>query len=303
MIHALSLDIEEYFQVHAFNGVIDSTRWDEYPSRVAIGTQVILDLLAAAQSRATFFVLGWVARRQPALVRSIVAAGHELASHGYNHRRVDAQTAEEFRLDIRAAKETLENIAGIPVTAYRAPSFSITAKSPWAHQVLVEEGHTLDSSMAAGRGARSLSTTDGSPFTIQTQSGPLTEVPLPTMKIAGRRVPVGGGGYFRLFPEFVTQRALRASDQAGVPFCVYLHPWEFDPDQPRIMASAITTFRHRVGIDRTAGRLERLLKSFPFDGLSEVANHFFARPSNDGSGPDVIRMHPRHSTAQSIHSA
>jgi len=256
MLHALSFDVEEYFHVHAYSGVIDPANWDEYPSRIEVGTKIILDLLADAQVRATFFVLGWVAQRQPALVRSIIAAGHELASHGFHHRRVDQQLADEFREDVRIAKHLLEDVAGAPVTAYRAPSFSINAHTPWAHQILVEEGHTLDSSLRGPETA---------PFLIETPAGPIQEFPVPYFSLAGRRIGVGGGGFFRLFPEWFTRRAIRS---AGQPFCVYLHPWEFDPDQPRIACSATATFRQRVGLHKTASRLGRLLQSFQFDSLT-----------------------------------
>ncbi|MFL5330441.1 MAG: XrtA system polysaccharide deacetylase [Gemmataceae bacterium] len=263
MLHALSFDVEEYFQVHAYTGVIDPALWDEYPSRVQLGTRIILDLLAEAGTSATFFTLGWVGKRHPQLVRDIVAAGHELASHGYNHRRVDTQTPDEFRRDVRAAKEILEQVAGVPVTAYRAPSFSINDRTPWAHAILVEEGYTLDSSVRRST----------APFTIQIASGSLTEFPVPAMSVMGRQIGVGGGGYFRLFPLWVTHRAIRAAQRAGQPFCVYLHPWEFDPDQPRIMTSIVTTWRQRIGLSRTAIRLKQLLQSFQFGTLAKSLSH------------------------------
>jgi polysaccharide deacetylase family protein (PEP-CTERM system associated) len=274
MLHALSFDVEEYFQVHAYTGVIDPALWDEYPSRVEIGTRAILDLLAEATVSATFFTLGWVARRQPALMRDIVAAGHELASHGYNHRRVDSQTPDEFRRDVRAAKDVLEQIAGVSITAYRAPSFSINERTPLAHTILVEEGYTLNSS------ARQSTV----PVSIATSSGTLTEFPVPDMSMMGRRIGVGGGGYFRLFPLAVTRRAISAAERAGRPFCVYLHPWEFDPDQPRITASLVTTWRQRIGLSRTARRLKQLLQSFQFGTLTKSLSQL--RTALDGTtGP------------------
>jgi len=274
MTHALSFDIEEYFHVHAFAGVIDPARWDEYPSRVVESTHVILSILAEADVRATFFVLGWVAERHPKLVRDIAAGGHELASHGYGHQRVDALTEEQFRDDIRRSKRLVEHAGDQPVTGYRAPSFSITAKASWAHRTLVEEGYTLDSSMAAGRRGRSTEPgSDGRAFTLSTPAGPLTEFPLPAVRRAGVRIPVGGGGYFRLFPYWLTRRWLRSIEQSGRPFCVYLHPWEFDPGQPRLSAPLRQNVRHRVNIAQTARRLRRLVRDFCCGTLTEALNH------------------------------
>lgn len=266
--HALSFDVEEYFHVHAFTGIVDPANWDEYPTRVEPATRTILDILAKADVRATFFVLGHVADRHPRLVRDIATSGHEIASHGYWHERVDSLTPDKFRDDVRRAKDLLQQITGRPVTAYRAPSFSITRRTPWAHPILVEEGYTLDSSMAAGRGDRSLAGASV-PFVVETPAGCLTEFPLPTTSLGGRRIPVGGGGYFRLFPEWFTHRALRSVEESGGPFCVYLHPWEFDPEQPQLTAPALATLRHWVGITRAAGRLRRLLDAFLFGSLSD----------------------------------
>lgn len=273
MIHALTFDVEEYFHVHAFSDVIDPTRWDEYPSRVVESTHTILGILADARVTATFFVLGWVAERHPQLVRDIAAGGHELASHGYGHQRVDALNAEQFRDDIRRSKQLVEKAGARPVTGYRAPSFSITAQAAWAHQTLVEEGYTLDSSMAAGRRGRSTEPgSDGRVFTLQTPAGPLTEFPLPAVRRAGVRVPVGGGGYFRLFPYWLTRRWLRSIEESGRPFCVYLHPWEFDSGQPRLTAPLRQNVRHRVNIAKTDRRLRQLVRDFRCGTLSDALN-------------------------------
>jgi polysaccharide deacetylase family protein (PEP-CTERM system associated) len=269
ILNALTFDIEEYFQVTGFAGRIDPAQWDRYESRVERSTGDILGRLADAGMRATFFVLGWVAERRPRLVRAIAAAGHEVASHGFWHQLVTTQTPEQFRADVRAAKEVLEDITGAPVTGYRAPSFSIAPDRAWAFEVLVEEGYSFDSSVAAGRcGSCGHLCSDGLPFVLSTPSGPMREYPLPTARWLGRSVPVGGGGYFRLFPYALTRHALQGLNAAGKPFAVYLHPWEFDPDQPRLPVPLAKAFRHYVNVRRTRPRLERLLREFRFDTLS-----------------------------------
>jgi polysaccharide deacetylase family protein (PEP-CTERM system associated) len=291
ILNALTFDVEEYFQVTGFAGAINPARWDGYESRVVGGTGAILDLLHAAGVRATFFVLGWVARRHPRLVRALAAAGHEVASHGYWHQLVTTQTPEQFRADVRAAKDVLEDLLGEAVTAYRAPSFSIAPDRDWAFEVLVEEGYTTDSSVAAGRRhSDGHLAADGRPFELETPSGVLQEYPLPTARWLGRAVPVGGGGYFRLFPYAVTRRALRGLNAAGRPFAVYLHPWEFDPGQPQLCVPRAKALKHYVNLHRTRPRCERLLADFRFDTLSAslaafVADRDLRRPSPRRSFP------------------
>jgi polysaccharide deacetylase family protein (PEP-CTERM system associated) len=260
-MNAMTFDVEEYYHVHAFAGVIDPATWGERPSRVVEPTLRILDMLGDV--RATFFILGDVAARHRTLAHRIAAGGHEIASHGFGHRRVDAMSEAEFRADVRRAKRLLEDQTGVAVTAYRAPSFSITPATPWAHRVLVEEGHTVDSSAAAGRSGRSAEPVTARPYPIATPAGRLTEFPLPA--VGG--VPVGGGGYLRLFPYFVTRAALRSLRE---PFCVYLHPWELDPDQPRVRAPWLQNLRHRVGLRSTSDKLSRLLRDFRFTSMSET---------------------------------
>jgi polysaccharide deacetylase family protein (PEP-CTERM system associated) len=268
MIHALSFDVEDYYHVHAYSRAVDRQRWDEYPSRVVESTKRCLDILQHV--RATFFVLGHAARRHPSLVKDIAAAGHEIASHGFWHRRVDEQTPEQFREDVRTSKRFIEDLAGGPVAAYRAPSFSITPAVAWAYDVLVEEGYSVDSSMAAGRGRRSTDPGhDSQPFVINTKSGPLREFPVPAVKMFGRRVPVGGGGYLRLMPYWLTRKSLRSIESGGGAFCVYLHPWEFDLDQPRLTVPLRQAVRHRVGLTTTATKLRRLLHDFQFGTVGD----------------------------------
>jgi succinoglycan biosynthesis protein ExoA len=257
-VNALSFDIEEYFQVTGFAGHVRPSHWDLYEPRAEQSTERLLEMLAAADVRATFFVLGWLANRCPRLVRRIADAGHEVASHGYWHQLVTTQSLEQFRSDVRAAKAVLEDIVGRPVVGYRAPSFSISPDRAWAFEVLVEEGHEFDSSMQRS--------SDGRPFVMETPAGPLTEFPLPTV----RGIPVGGGGYFRLMPYWLTRRSLRRINADGTPACVYLHPWEIDPDQPRLRAPFVKSWRHRVNLRRTEPRLEQLVRDFRFGTMSAV---------------------------------
>jgi polysaccharide deacetylase family protein (PEP-CTERM system associated) len=277
--NALTFDVEEYFQVTGFAGAVSPHHWDLYEPRAKPFTNDVLDLLAAAGVRATFFVLGWVARRCPGLVRRIAADGHEVASHGYWHQLVTTQTPDQFRADVRAAKEALEETIGRRVVGYRAPSFSIAPANDWAFEVLVEEGYEFDSSVAAGRRTScGHLAADGRPFVMETPAGPLREYPLPTVRCLGRSVPVGGGGYFRLTPYAVTRHALRSLNSAGVPACVYLHPWEFDADQPRLSVPGGKAFRHRVNLDLTRPRLERLLADFRFNTLTASMEEMLGKP-------------------------
>jgi polysaccharide deacetylase family protein (PEP-CTERM system associated) len=280
MLNALTIDVEDYFQVTGFASVVRPENWDTHELRVERNTQLILDRLAAAEVRGTFFVLGWVARRCPQLVRAIAAAGHEIASHGFWHQLVTTQSPDEFRTDVREAKSVLEDCVGSAVTAYRAPSFSIAPDRTWAFEVLVEEGHTTDSSVAAGRRAScGHLAADGAPFELQTSAGLLMEYPLPTVRVLGRRVPVGGGGFFRLWPYGWTRRQLRKINAGGKPFAVYLHPWEFDPDQPRLPVAWPRRFKHYVNLRRTEPRFRRILQDFQFGTLSASANAFFGKSS------------------------
>jgi polysaccharide deacetylase family protein (PEP-CTERM system associated) len=289
VVNALTFDVEDYFHVTGFADRIDPATWDLYELRVELGTRTILDALAAAGCRATFFILGWVARRRPALVREIADAGHEIASHGSWHRRVDTQTPDEFRADVRDARRLLEDLTGRPVTAYRAPSFSITPACRWAFEVLVEEGYQVDSSISPGKRDTVAPGCDGTPFVLRNAAGELTEYPMPAVHWLGRSFPIGGGGYFRLYPYRLTRCGLRAINRAGRPFAVYLHPWEFDAEQPRLEVPVLKGFRHYVNVGRTAGRLNRLLRDFTFGTLTESLEWWRLSPpvAADGLGPAI----------------
>lgn len=268
--NAMSIDVEDYFQVAAFAPWIDRSRWETMPCRVERNVALILELLGRRHSRATFFTLGWIAERYPHLVREIVAAGHELASHGYGHLRASEQSPDEFRSDLIRAKAILEDIGRVEVIGYRAPSFSIGEDNLWAHDVIAETGHLYSSSVypiahdhygmpAAPR------------FPWRTRSG-IVEIPPSSLRLLGRNLPASGGGYFRLLPYPVSRWGIRRINGLDRQPCIfYFHPWEVDPDQPRIeQAGARSRFRHYLNLGKTAGRLERLLLDFRWDRVDRV---------------------------------
>jgi polysaccharide deacetylase family protein (PEP-CTERM system associated) len=277
--NALTIDVEDYFQVEAFAGIINRGDWERYPARVERNTGILLDLLAEARVSATLFTLGWVAQRFPQIVRRITAEGHELASHGTDHCRVDQQSAEEFRADIRRAKAVLEDIGGTRVLGYRAPTFSINTRSDWAYPILMEEGYRYSSSVYPIHhdvyGQADAPRVPFSPYPG------LIEIPLTTVRLFGCNLPTAGGGYFRLLPYAVTRRALRTARQQSQSPCVfYLHPWEIDPDQPRqAQAPRLSRFRHYLNLGRTEGRLRRLLGDFDWTRIDRVFFDEAVKPS------------------------
>jgi polysaccharide deacetylase family protein (PEP-CTERM system associated) len=272
MINALTFDVEDYYHVSAFDEPGKREQWDTFESRVCRNTDRVLELLAGSSVTATFFVLGWVADRYPDLVRRIAAAGHELASHGYSHRLVYDMTPVSFRDDLRRAKDAIGAASGFEVRGFRAPSFSITARSLWALDILAEEGYAFDSSIYPIR--RDRYGLPGAPrfiHTIVRPAGRIIEVPPSTTRVSGMTLPVGGGGYFRLYPFALTRLAFaRLNAKEHQPAVVYLHPWEIDPAQPRQRGSQLSIFRHYVNIGRTEARLRRLLTLFHFAPLTAV---------------------------------
>jgi polysaccharide deacetylase family protein (PEP-CTERM system associated) len=272
VVNAMTIDVEDYFQVSAFDRVVPRAAWEKMSSRVEGNTMRLLRLLDEHGVRATFFVLGWVAERYPALVRAIAEGGHELASHGHGHRLVYEQSPPAFRLDLQRAKRAIEDAAGVTVTGYRAPSFSITARSLWALDILIEEGYRYDASIFPIRHDRY--GIPGSPrhaYTIARPAGSLVEAPASTVRVGGMTLPVAGGGYLRLLPYGWTRWGIRRlNGRERQPAIVYLHPWEVDPEQPRLPAGRVTTFRHSHNLDRVEGRLRRLVREFRFAPLGEV---------------------------------
>lgn len=269
--HCLSFDIEEHFQVSAFESPMRRRHWDGFESRVERNTDTILRILDGKRYKATFFVLGWVAERNPQLVRKLVAEGHEVASHGYGHELITAQTPGLFREDVRRAKQIIEDAAGVPVYGYRAPSFSITAETRWALPILVEEGYLYDSSVFPVIHDR-YGIPGANPIChqIDTASGALWELPPSTVSILGVRVPVAGGGYFRVFPYALLRVMLRMVEADGQPLVVYLHPWELDLSQPRMQGPLLSRFRHYLNLTKTEERLKALLNDFEFGPLREM---------------------------------
>jgi polysaccharide deacetylase family protein (PEP-CTERM system associated) len=271
VINALTLDVEDYFQVEAFADAIPRAAWDAMPRRVEASTDRVMELFARAGVVGTFFTLGWVAERHPALVRRIVAAGHELASHGYGHQRVDTLSAADFRADIRRAKHVLEDAGGVAVQGYRAPTFSINASNLWAFEVLEEEGFRYSSSIYPIRHDR-YGMPDAPRFAFRPTSGALWEMPMTTLHLAGRNLPCAGGGWFRLLPYEVFRLGLRRCNHVQRrPGIFYIHPWELDAAQPRIAAAPrLSRLRHCLNIARVPGRLEHLLRDFSWTSMDRA---------------------------------
>ena len=268
--HVLSFDVEEHFQVSAFWSDARRQQWDRLESRVEQNTLRLAELLAQFETRATFFVLGWVAERYPGLVKALVEQGHEIASHGYGHELVTDQTASEFREDVRRAKCILEDVTGEMVYGYRAPSFSITDRTPWALEILVEEGYLYDSSIYARFSRSEKVGTERGVREIVTAAGNIFEMALPTANLCGIQFPIAGGGYFRLFPYSVSRIFLRQLEKAGTQFVIYLHPWEIDPGQPRMEGSVVSGVRHYLNLKKTEQRLQCLLRDFSFAPVVEI---------------------------------
>ena len=270
IVNALTIDVEDYFQVSAFAPHIRRSEWDTLPCRVEQNVDRILQMLADAGVHATFFTLGWVAERYPDLVRRISGEGHELASHGFAHHRATDQERGEFLADIRLAKAVLEDISGFAVHGYRAPSFSVGPKNPWAFECIGEAGYRYSSSIYPIRHDH-YGVPDAPRFPYQTSPG-LLELPVATVRMMSSNWPAGGGGYFRLLPYVVSRGLIRRINAVDAkPAIFYFHPWELDPDQPRVSGPGLKTrFRHYVNLRRTQPRLRRLLRDFRWNRVDRV---------------------------------
>lgn len=268
--NAMTIDVEDYFQVEAFAATIDRNGWEGLPRRVERNTERLLDILAESDVQATFFTLGWVAQRHPGLVRRMVAEGHELASHGSDHVRADRQSPGDFRDDVRRSKRVLEDAGGVLVRGYRAPTFSIGRGSIWAHSILAEEGYQYSSSVYPIK--HDLYGTPGAPRTPFAPLPGMLEIPLTTVRLLGIDLPASGGGYFRLLPYPLTRQLLRHASRANrSPSIFYLHPWEIDPEQPRQNAAPLLSrFRHYLNLGRTEPRLRRLLRNFSWTRMDRL---------------------------------
>ncbi|ODS30905.1 MAG: polysaccharide deacetylase [Candidatus Scalindua rubra] len=291
MLNALTIDVEDYFQVTAFEKYVKYEDWDIYPSRVESNTLKILEMLDELSVKATFFILGWVAERCPSVVREIQKRGHEIASHGYKHKLLYHISPEDFRKDIRRAKMLLEDISGKKINGYRAPSYSITEESMWALDILIKEGFLYDSSIfPILHDIYGMPNARRFPHEISRPSGMIKEFPMSTFKFrisnfaplpagwqglpfVGQefRIPISGGGYMRLFPVWLIRRVINhINKREGQPAILYFHPWEIDHEQPKIRAGIRSRFRHYINLDRTAGKVKHLLSSFKFAPIGQV---------------------------------
>jgi polysaccharide deacetylase family protein (PEP-CTERM system associated) len=269
VVNAMTVDVEDYFQASAFDRIVSRPSWAERESRVVGNTRRLLEFFAAHRVRGTFFILGWVAERYPALVREIAAGGHELASHGFDHQLIYTLTREQFRDDVRRAKAAIEDAGGCRVHGYRAPSFSIVTASLWALDVLIEEGHSYDASVFPIHHDRyGIPGAPRLPHVIERGAGAIIEVPASTVRLGAANLPIAGGGYFRLLPYAFTKWGISRVNAAGEPVVFYIHPWEIDPGQPRLPVSRLTALRHYSNLDDTLNRLERMVGDFAFDTIA-----------------------------------
>jgi polysaccharide deacetylase family protein (PEP-CTERM system associated) len=277
--NALSVDVEDWFQVGAFETVIDRKDWDSLECRVERNTDNVMALFDEAGVKATFFVLGWVAERYPALLRRIVDAGHEIGSHGYGHDRVFNFTPDRFAADLLRSRKLIEDAAGMKVTGYRAPSFSIDQRTPWAHEILAEQGYVYSSSVAPVKHDH-YGWADAPRFAFRPVAGSdFVEIPVTTAQLGPKRLAAGGGGFFRLLPYAFSRWAIR---QVNVdeqrPAVIYFHPWEIDPDQPRVANAPIKSkLRHYTKLDVMADKLRRLPKDFEWARLDSIVARERAR--------------------------
>lgn len=296
VVNAMTVDVEDYFHVSALAPSAPRERWLTFESRVVANTERLLDLFDEFGVKVTCFVLGWVADRHPDLVRTIAARGHEVASHGYWHELVYDLTPTQFRDDVRRSRRLLQDLSGQPVAGYRAPSFSITARSLWALDVLVEEGYTYDSSIFPVRHDRyGIADAPRDVHVLSRSSGSIVEVPPATLRLAGQNLAVAGGGYFRLLPLAWHQWGIaRLNRLERLPAVFYLHPWEIDALQPRLPASRLSTFRHYTNLARTEPRLRRLLGAFRFGPMRDLLPDVGERRDEgpDESGPYTVRPDP-----------
>ncbi len=272
VLNAMTVDVEDYFHVSALAGAAPRDRWHAFESRVVANTERLLDLFDEHETTTTCFVLGWVADKHPDLVRRIAARGHEIASHGFWHQLVYDLTPEEFREDVSRSRRLLQDLSGQPVHGYRAPSFSITSRSLWALDVLLDEGYTYDASIFPVRHDRyGIADAPRAIHVREHAARRLVEVPPATLRLAGQNLPVAGGGYFRLLPYAWHRWGIgQLNAKEGLPAVFYLHPWEIDPAQPRLPASRLSTFRHYTNLDKTEARLRDLLGRFRWGPMRDV---------------------------------
>ena len=279
VVNGLSVDVEDWFQVGAFEGVIDRSNWDGLADRVERNCAAILDMFAKADVKATFFTLGWVAQRHGPLMRQIVDAGHEIASHGWDHERVFRLDSKSFAADLERSRKVIEDVAGVAITGYRAPSFSIDSRTPWAYMVLAEQGFKYSSSVAPiahdHYGWREAPRFAFKPLPWSD----LIEIPVTTAHFAGRRLAAGGGGFFRVLPYGFSRWAIRqVNTRDGRPAVFYFHPWEIDPAQPRVTGASLRSkVRHYTNLSVMAEKLEQLVREFEWGRMDVLAHREASR--------------------------
>ncbi len=285
MKNALSVDLEDYYHVSAFRQTIAEAEWSSQEDRVERNTDLLLQWFDEAGCRATFFTLGWVGEKHPKVVRRLAEQGHEIACHSLRHRTVYEMSPPEFHEDTRRAKEMLEQIIGAPIRGYRAPSFSITEKSLWAFDILAELGFSYDSSIFPVRHVNyGMPDMSRASFLVNTRHGPIVEFPMTTLEFAGTRSPLGGGAYLRLLPYWYTRWGIRYLNRCeGRPVCVYVHPWEIDPEQPRLRGTISARIRHTLGLTGLERKLRNLLRDFEFCPVSELLDEL-------GNPEDVLAL-------------
>jgi polysaccharide deacetylase family protein (PEP-CTERM system associated) len=277
--HLFTVDVEEYFHVAALEPYAPRAQWQEFETRLLHGLDLLLELLATHGATGTFFTLGIVAERHPEAVKRIAAAGHEVASHGWSHKRVTDLSPREFRDEVARSRDLLSELSGQAVTGYRAPNFSIIPGYEWAYDILVEEGYKYDSSVFPGRASAPRERRRGA-WIMKRSRGDLLELPMTRVQIGPARLPSAGGAWFRLFPYELTRRALQQAAQAGVPGVFYIHPWELDPQQPRLQTNLRTRIRHYGGLSATTPRIDQMLSEFSF---VSVAKWLAQRPALVGA--------------------
>jgi polysaccharide deacetylase family protein (PEP-CTERM system associated) len=271
ILNAMTVDVEDYFQVSAFDPYVSRDSWEQYPGRVEENMDRILEMFSRNAIKATFFTLGWIAMKYPALVKKIVDDGHDLASHGWDHRMVTQLNRSEFEQDVAKSKQMLEQVSGSRVIGYRAPSYSFTKANDWAHAVLAEQGYRYSSSVAPIKHAF-YGIPDAPRFAHDCENGAILEIPITTTRMLGRNLPCGGGGWFRLYPYFVSTWALdRVTKSEGRSAIFYFHPWEIDPEQPRIDGiGSVARFRHFQNMKHMEPRLNRLMKQYRWGTIPDV---------------------------------
>jgi len=276
LVHAMTCDVEDYFQVSAFDGIVPRERWTDVECRIPRNIDKVLQLFADHDTKTTFFTLGWVAEHYPQVIRRIVDEGHELGSHGMYHQRVWSQEPEEFRLDASRAHEILQDVGGVSVTGYRAPSWSIDDRTPWAYEILSEIGYKYSSSVYPVLHDH-YGFPDAPRHPHRAAASGIIEIPPSTARVMGRNIPVSGGGYFRLFPLALSKHFInRHQETASYPYVFYFHPWEMDPQQPRVKNATLKArFRHYLNLEKFEGRLRDLLRTYQWDRMDKI---YLGRP-------------------------